>query len=194
MHHTSHLSDSELVGKYLSGHEASFEILVMRHKNKVYGMIRQKVQNRELAEDLFQDTFIKVINTLKKDGYNEEGKFTQWVLRIARNLVMDHFRNSKKMRTVSGGTEYNIFDTLNLKVSNIEDRIIKKQIHSDLRRMIDSLPPDQRDVVMMRHFDELSFKEISKILNISINTSLGRMRYAILGLRKMMHQNKVILS
>ena len=191
---TSHLSDSELVGKYISGHEASLEVLITRHKSRVYGMIRQKVQQRELAEDIFQDTFIKVINTLKKDGYTEEGKFAQWILRIARNLVMDHFRDSKKMRTVSGGNEYNIFDTLNLKVSNVEDRMIKKQIHTDLRRMIDALPHDQREVVMMRHFEELSFKEISKILNISINTSLGRMRYAILALRKMMHENKVILS
>lgn len=192
--HTSHLSDSELVSMYLSGHEASLGILVTRHKSRVFGMIWQKVQNRELAEDLFQDTFIKVINTLKKDGYNEEGKFAQWVLRIARNLVMDHFRDAKKLKTVSGGNEYNIFDTLNLKVSNIEDRIIKKQIHTDLRRMIEALPRDQREIVMMRHYEELSFKEISKILNISINTSLGRMRYAILGLRKMMHENKVILS
>lgn len=192
--HTSHLSDSELVGKYLSGHEASLGILITRHKSKVYSMIWQKVQNRELAEDIFQDTFIKVINTLKKDGYNEEGKFAQWVLRIARNLVMDYFRESKKMKTVSGGNEYNIFDTLNLKVSSIEDRMIKKQIHTDLRRMIAALPPDQRQIVMMRHYEELSFKEISKILNISINTSLGRMRYAILSLRKMMQEHNMILS
>ena len=192
--YTSHLSDSKLVSEYLSGHEASLGVLVMRHKSKVFGMIWQKVQNRELAEDIFQDTFIKVINTLKKDGYIEEGKFAQWVLRIARNLVMDHFRDSKKMRTISGGNEYNIFDTLNLKVSNIEDRIIKKQIHSDLRRMIDALPHDQREVVILRHFEDLSFKEISKILNVSINTSLGRMRYAVLGLRKMMQENKMILS
>ena len=151
--HTSHLSDSELVGKYLSGHEASLGILITRHKSKVYSMIWQKVQNRELAEDIFQDTFIKVINTLKKDGYSEEGKFAQWIMRIARNLVMDHFRESKKMKTVSGGTEYNIFDTLNLKVSSIEDRMIKKQIHVDLRRMIAALPPDQRQIVMMRHYE-----------------------------------------
>ncbi len=192
--HTSNLSDSELVGMYLSGHEASLGILVTRHKSKVYSMIWQKVQNRELAEDIFQDTFIKVINTLKKDGYKEEGKFTQWILRIARNLVMDHFRDSKKLKTVSGGTEYNIFDSINLKVSNVEDRMIKKQIHTDLRKMIDALPTDQREIILLRHYEELSFKEIAKILNISINTALGRMRYAILGLRKMMQEHKVILS
>lgn len=157
-------------------------------------MIWQKVQNRELAEDIFQDTFIKVINSLKKEGYKEEGKFVQWILRIARNLVMDHFRDSKKMKTVSGGNEYNIFDTLNLKVSNIEDKLIKKQIHLDLIRMIDALPPDQKQIVILRHYEELSFKEIAVKLNISINTALGRMRYAILSLRKLMHENKVILS
>ncbi len=192
--HTSQISDSELVGKYLSGHEASLEVLITRHKSKVYGMIRQKVQQKEIAEDLFQDTFIKVINTLKKDGYQEEGKFAQWVMRIARNLVMDYFRDAKKMRTVSGGNEYNIFDTINLKVSNVEDQIIKKQIHADLRKLIDALPREQREVVIMRHYQELSFKEISEILNISINTSLGRMRYALLAMRKMMHEHKVILS
>lgn len=192
--HTSQLSDSELVSMYLGGHEASLSTLITRHKSKVYTMIWQKVQNRELAEDIFQDTFIKVINTLKKDGYKEEGKFAQWILRIARNLVMDYFRDSKKIRTVSGGTEYNIFDSVNIKVSSIEDRIIKKQIHTDLRRMIDALPQDQREIVLMRHYEELSFKEIAKILNISINTALGRMRYAILGLRRMMHEHNVILS
>ena len=192
--HTSSLSDSQLVVNYLNGHEASLEILIMRHKSKVYGMIRQKVQQKEIAEDLFQDTFIKVINTLKKDGYNEEGKFAQWVMRIARNLVMDYFRDAKKFKTVSGGNEYNIFDTLDLKVSNIEDHLVKKQIHQDLRRMIDALPREQKEVLMMRHYQELSFKEISEILNISINTSLGRMRYALLALRKMMHEHKVILS
>lgn len=192
--HTSHLSDSELINLYLSGHEASLGHLISRHKKSVYTMIWQKVQNRELAEDIFQDTFIKVINCLKKEGYKEEGKFVQWILRIARNLVMDHFRDSKKMKTVSGGTEYNIFDTLNLKVSNVEDKLIKRQIHLDLIRMIDALPPDQKQIVLMRHYEELSFKEIAVKLNISINTALGRMRYAILSLRKLMHENKVILS
>lgn len=192
--HNSHISDSALVSNYINGQEAALGILVMRHKRQVYSMIFQKVQNRELAEDIFQETFIKVIKTLKKDGYNEEGKFAQWILRIARNLVMDYFRDSKKLRTVSGGNEYNIFDTLDLKVSNIEDKIIKTQIHKDLHSMIAKLPPDQREIVQLRHFEELSFKEIAQMLNISINTALGRMRYAILGLRKMMHEKKLILS
>ena len=124
------VDDQELVNQYIKGDESALSLLITRHKRRIFSYIMLTVKDRALAEDVFQDTFIKVINTLKKDGYTEEGKFAQWVLRIARNLVMDYFRDSKKMRTVSGGNEYNIFDTLNLKVSSIEDRIIKKQIHT----------------------------------------------------------------
>jgi RNA polymerase sigma-70 factor (ECF subfamily) len=152
------------------------------------------VKDRELSDDIFQDTFIKVINTLRSGNYNEEGKFLSWVLRIAHNLVIDHFRSLKKMPLVHDTEEYSIFDTLPLMDDNIEDKIIIDQIHKQIRVLIEELPYDQREVVIMRHFGNMSFKEIAEVTNVSINTSLGRMRYALINLRKLIKEKDLYLN
>ncbi len=152
------------------------------------------VKDRELADDIFQETFIKVINTLRSGNYNEEGKFLSWVLRIAHNLVIDHFRSLKRMPLVHDTEEYSVFDTIPLTDSNIEDKIITEQIHDQVRRMIDELPYDQREVVIMRHYGNMSFKEIAECTHVSINTALGRMRYALINLRKLVEDHHMILT
>ena len=191
---TSNLNDNELVATYLKGEESSLEVLVYRHKKRVYSYIKQLVKDKEVAEDVFQDTFIKVIKTLKTDKYNEEGKFLPWVMRIAHNLVIDHFRRNKKMPTTSGGDDYNIFDSLNLFEDNVQDKMIRQQIHTDIRKLIEQLPNDQKEVLVMRHYEDMSFKEIADTTQVSINTALGRMRYALINLRKMVEDNKMVLS
>lgn len=182
---TSNLNDNELVATYLKGDESSLEVLVYRHKNRVYSYIKQLVKDKEVAEDVFQDTFIKVIRTLRTNKYNEEGKFLPWIMRIAHNLVIDHFRRNKKMPTTSGGDDYNIFDTLNLYEENVQDKMIRQQIQADIRKLIEQLPSDQKEVLIMRHYEDMSFKEIADTTKVSINTALGRMRYALINLRKM---------
>lgn len=191
---TSNLNDNELVATYLKGDESSLEVLVYRHKNRVYSYIKQLVKDKEVAEDVFQDTFIKVIRTLRTNKYNEEGKFLPWIMRIAHNLVIDHFRRNKKMPTTSGGDDYNIFDTLNLYEENVQDKMIRQQIQADIRKLIEQLPNDQKEVLIMRHYEDMSFKEIADTKKVSINTALGRMRYALINLRKMVEENKIVLS
>ena len=190
------LSDSELVTLYLKGDSKSFEALIQKHKNKIYAFILSKIRNRDLAEDIFQDTFIKVINSLQKGKYNEEGKFLPWVMRIANNLVIDYFRKSKKMRTIAPTDDFDIFDILQDGEKNIEDNLVNNQIHKDLRKLIEHLPEDQKEVLKMRYYAELSFKEISESTGVSINTALGRMRYALINLRKLIdiHQLDLQLS
>ena len=190
------LSDSELVALYLKGDSKSFEALIQKHKNKIYAFILSKIRNRDLAEDIFQDTFIKVINSLQKGKYNEEGKFLPWVMRIANNLVIDYFRKSKKMRTIAPTDDFDIFDILQDGEKNIEDNLVNNQIHKDLRKLIEHLPEDQKEVLKMRYYAELSFKEISESTGVSINTALGRMRYALINLRKLIdiHQLDLQLS
>lgn len=188
------LNDHELVSQYLSGNENALETLVSRHQSKIYSYILQIVKDHQLAEDVFQDTFFKVINTLRKGNYNEEGKFLPWVLRIAHNLVIDHFRKNKRMPVVDGGENFDIFDILPLKQGNIEDKIIKEQIHEDVRKLIQFLPPDQKEVLMLRHYSDMSFKEIADLTNVSINTALGRMRYALINLRKLIAEKDIILT
>lgn len=188
------LNDHELVSQYLSGNENALETLVSRHQSKIYSYILQIVKDHQLAEDIFQDTFFKVINTLRKGNYNEEGKFLPWVLRIAHNLVIDHFRKNKRMPVVDGGENFDIFDILPLKQGNIEDKIIKEQIHEDVRKLIQFLPPDQKEVLMLRHYSDMSFKEIADLTNVSINTALGRMRYALINLRKLIAEKDIILT
>jgi RNA polymerase sigma-70 factor (ECF subfamily) len=151
------------------------------------------VKDRDVAEDLFQDTFIKVINTLKGKNYNEEGKFLPWVMRIAHNIVIDYFRKAKKMQTTSGGNDWNIFDSLNVFDDTVHDKMEKKQVRADVRKLIEKLPDDQREVLVMRHYEDLSFKEIAEISNISINTALGRMRYALINLRKLIEEYQLVL-
>ena len=188
------LSDSELVTLYLKGDSKSFEALIQKHKNKIYAFILSKIRNRDLAEDIFQDTFIKVINSLQKGKYNEEGKFLPWVMRIANNLVIDYFRKSKKMRTIAPTDNFDIFDILQDGEKNIEDNLVNNQIHKDLRKLIEHLPENQKEVLKMRYYAELSFKEISESTGVSINTALGRMRYALINLRKLIDSHQVDLQ
>jgi RNA polymerase sigma-70 factor (ECF subfamily) len=189
-------NDRELIGKYLEGNHSSLEKLISRHQNRVYAYILMIVKNKELADDLFQDTFIKVVNTIRSGAYNEEGKFLQWVMRIAHNLIIDHFRKSKRIPVIDNGKndEFNIFDTLNVLDPSIEERIITEQIHSDVRKLIELLPDEQREVLYMRHYAEMSFKDIAEVTDVSINTALGRMRYALINLRKLIVEKNIVLT
>lgn len=188
------LSDKELIRNYLIGKESALEILINRHKDRVYSYIYYTVRDSCLAEDIFQDTFIKVINTLKKGKYNEEGKFLSWVNRIAHNLIIDHYRRNSRMQEVSGGEDFDIFDIISDTGLNVEEKMINRQIHHDIRQMIDYLPEDQREVLQMRIYNDMSFKEIAERTNVSINTALGRMRYALINLRKLAKSKNLILS
>ncbi len=187
-------SDQILLKSYLSGDEAAFEILIRKHKDKVFAFILSKIKNYNLAHDVFQDTFIKVINSLKRGKYNEEGKFVPWVMRIAHNLVIDHFRRQKKTRSISPTDDFNIFDVISNEEKNAEEEMIDDQITSDVRKLIEELPEDQKEVLKMRYYKDLSFKEISEITDVSINTALGRMRYAIINLRKLVEKHNVQLQ
>jgi RNA polymerase sigma-70 factor (ECF subfamily) len=187
-------SDQDLVHQYLQGHESSLEELIRRHKTKIYTSIYLLVKDSYLAEDIFQDTFIKVINTLKAGKYNEEGKFLPWVIRIAHNLVIDHFRKEKRTPVVTTVEGFDIFEVLKFYDESTEDKMIREQTHRDLRELIHLLPAEQKEVLIMRHYGELSFKEISDITNVSINTALGRMRYALNNLRKMMMSKELSLK
>lgn len=190
----SALSDQDLIKNYINGNEKSFEELLTRHKSKVYTHIYLMVRDNDLAEDIFQDAFIKVINTLKCGKYNEEGKFLPWVIRIAHNLVIDHFRRNKKMPKVREDEEYSPFATIQLEDPNVQDVMITDQIHSDLRHLVELLPDEQREIIMLRHYMGMSFKDIAERTNVSINTALGRMRYALINLRKMIEEKEIILT
>ncbi|MGC4039455.1 MAG: sigma-70 family RNA polymerase sigma factor [Flavobacterium sp.] len=188
------LPDAILVNKYIAGDENSLAILVERHQSKIYGYIYSKVSDRDLTEDIFQETFFKVIHTLKsKKYYNEEGKFLSWVLRIANNLIVDKFRNDKKMYMKRDTEEYSIFSTITDSSPNIEKELIKNQVDMDLKKIIQELPQDQKEVLMMRYYSDMSFKEIADITGVSVNTTLGRMRYAITNLRKVIEKNQIYL-
>jgi RNA polymerase sigma factor (sigma-70 family) len=188
------LQDQELVDLYIAGNEPCLEILIARHKKRVFSYVMMVVRDRHLAEDIFQDTFIKVIQTLKRGSYSDEGKFLPWVLRIAHNLVIDHFRRQKRMPVVDGGEDFDIFSVISLRQGNVEDRMVKTQVRSDLRTAIGQLPQEQREVLIMRHYMDMSFKEIADFTNVSINTALGRMRYALINLRKSMEKKNIALS
>lgn len=189
------LSDKELIKQYLQGNQNSLELLIHRHKNRVYAYVLMVVKDKQLADDIFQDTFIKVINTIRAGSYKEEGKFIQWVMRIAHNLIIDYFRKSKRIPVIDNDSDnFDIFDTLRLTDDSVEDRIITEQIHKDVRKLIEYLPPEQKEVLYMRHYSEMSFKDIAEVTNVSINTALGRMRYALINLRKLVKEKNVILS
>ena len=188
------ISDRELIRAYRGGDEQAFEILLTRHQERVYTKINFIVRDSELANDLFQDTFIKVVRLLKEGKYVEEGKFLPWILRIAHNMSIDHFRRNKKMRMVRSRDEVDVFATIDTGDAHIEDLLVEGQIHSDVRRIIDELPEDQREVVRMRMYDNLSFKEIADTTGVSINTALGRMRYAVINLRKIVGENNIQLT
>ncbi|MFU8844050.1 MAG: sigma-70 family RNA polymerase sigma factor [Bacteroidales bacterium] len=190
------ISDKELIGRYLNGDHNSLEQLINRHQNRIYAYILMIVKDKALADDLFQDTFIKVINTIRAGSYNEEGKFLQWVMRIAHNLIIDHFRKSNRMPVIdnSKNEDFNIFDTLNIMEQSIEDKIITDQIHRDVRKLIEFLPNEQKEVLYMRHYAEMSFKDIAEVTDVSINTALGRMRYALINLRKLIAEKNIVLT
>ena len=189
----SKCTDQELVRLYISGKDLAFEQLMSRHKDKVYTKIYLMVKDKNVAEDIFQDCFIKVINTLRKGKYNEEGKFLPWTLRIAHNLVIDYFRKGKKMPTVRGDENYDVFATIKHEDLHVEDQIVKDQILGDVKKLIKELPQEQKEVVLMRIYYKMSFKEISQSLDISINTALGRMRYALINLRKIVDEKNISL-
>ncbi|MFI5162541.1 MAG: RNA polymerase sigma factor [Sphingobacteriales bacterium] len=187
-------SDQDLIHLYIAGDEAGLVELIRRYQSKIYTSIYLLVKDEYLAEDIFQDAFIKVINTLRAGKYNEEGKFLPWVTRIAHNLVIDHFRREKRTPIVSGGDDFDIFDVLGHYDESTEDRMVREQTHRDLKALIQLLPAEQKEVLIMRHFGDMSFKEIADVTDVSINTALGRMRYALNNLRKMMQSKELSLK
>lgn len=184
------LKDQDLILEYLEGNDRAFEILLNRHKSKIYTSIYLFVKDHELADDIFQDVFIKIIDTLRKGKYNHEGKFLQWALRISYNMCVDHFRRSKRRTKVSPSETFDIFDVLESHDDNMEDTIIKDQVHSNVKSLVDQLPPEQKEVVILRHYADMSFKEIASLTDVSINTALGRMRYALINMRKMIGEKE----
>jgi len=188
------LTDNELITRYVAGDEIALKQLINRHQKKVFSYILMSVKNRELAEDIFQDTFIKVINTLKSENYKEEGKFLQWVMRIANNLKIDYYRKVQRMPVFESNSDFNIFDVLNGTDPSIEQKIITEQIYSDVKNLVQYLPEEQREVLEMRIYDDVSFKDIAELTGVSINTALGRMRYALINLRKLIKERNVIIS
>ena len=185
--------DSTLVTSYIQGCESSLEILIKKHKQRLYSFIYSKVQDRDITEDVFQDTFIKVIRTLKLGNYNEQGKFLPWVMRISHNLIIDHFRKSNRMRSFKNTADFDIFSVISDGSLNAEKQLIKDQVLSDVKELIEELPSEQKEVLVMRIYKDMSFKEISENTGVSINTALGRMRYALINLRKIIAENKIIL-
>ena len=186
--------DSTLVKAYIQGDEKALETLINRHNQRLSSFIYSKVFDREITEDIFQDTFIKVIRTLKQGKYNEEGKFYPWVMRIAHNLIVDHFRKNNRMPRYESGPDYNIFSVMQESTLNAEKQLIKDQIESDIRELIGQLPEDQQVVLQMRMYQDMSFKEIAENTGVSINTALGRMRYALINLRKLIEQHQIVLT
>lgn len=187
-------SDALLVTDYMAGDENALAILIKRHESKIYGFIYSKVADREISNDIFQDTFIKVIKTLKTNSYNEEGKFLPWIMRIAHNLIIDFYRKSKKMPLFRETEDFSIFSIMSDDSLTVENQIIADQVEVDIRRLVEELPQDQKEVLVMRMYQDMSFKEISETTGVSINTALGRMRYAIMNLRKIIDKHQIVLT
>ena len=189
------LSDQQLLNEYLSGDKSAISTLIDRHRRRVSDYIYMMVKNREIADDIFQDTFIKVIRFVDEGRYTENGKFLSWVLRIAHNQVIDHFRQTKQQNKLTeADAGYDILNNTRFSDRTVEDRMVSDQIEEDVRRLVEFLPDEQREVVMMRYYNNLSFKEIAEQTNVSINTALGRMRYALINLRKMIQEKQLVLS
>lgn len=186
--------DADLITEYLKGSETSLEKLIKRHQLQIFNFINSKVNDRDKSEDIFQDTFIKVIRTLKNGSYNEEGKFLPWVMRIAHNLVIDHFRKNSRIPIIENKEEFDIFQFLSDTTPNAEVALVQEQVLKDIQNLVDELPEDQKEVLIMRLYRDMSFKEIAENTNVSINTALGRMRYAIINLRKMISDNQIALE
>ena len=191
---TKSLSDAQLVYNYISGDENALSILINRHQSRLYGFIFSKIQDRDAADDVFQDTFIKVIRTLKRGNYNEQGKFLPWVMRISHNLIIDYFRKNSRMPKFKSKNEFDIFSIISDDSLNIENKMVDAQIENHIRILLDELPDEQRAVIKMRIYQDMSFKEIAENTNVSINTALGRMRYAIINLRKLVEENEIVLE
>ena len=187
----SKVTDKQLISSYIAGNENALAELLARHKSRIFSYIMVTIRDKQLAEDFFQDTFVKVIKTLKAGKYNEEGKFLPWVMRIAHNLMIDHFRKAKKMQTVRSTPEFDIFDTISGDEPSSDEIIEKAQIKKDIKELINQLPDEQKEVIQLRMYYDMSFKEIGEYSNVSINTALGRMRYALINLRKLMDNKQL---
>ena len=191
------IDDRDLVTAYINGDEKAFEALLIRHKDKIYRFINMKVRDGALAQDIFQDAFIKIVNTLKAGNYNEEGKFLPWAMRIAHNLVIDYFRKNNKVKLISESSsqrnDFNIFHTIKMEDENVEEEMTRVELESQMVDLIEFLPQSQSDILKMRIFKEMSFKDIADLEGVSINTALGRMRYALINLRKMIEENDLVI-
>lgn len=189
----TNLTDQQIIHQFIDGNAEALETLILRHKDKIYTSILLLVKDKYLAEDIFQDVFIRVIDTIRTGRYTEEGKFLPWAMRIAHNLCVDHFRKVKRTPTIKTGEDRDIFEVLNFSEDGIDRRMMQRQSHDRVREMLDRLPQDQREVIVLRHYAELSFKEIAALTQCSINTALGRMRYGLINLRKMMMEKQIAL-
>jgi RNA polymerase sigma-70 factor (ECF subfamily) len=187
-------TDKDLIRTYISGDERAFELLLNRHKTKIYTSIYLFVKDNDVANDIFQETFIKIIDTFRSGKYNEEGKFLQWALRISYNLCVDCFRKNKRRKIVTPTEDFDLFNLLDCPEDNQERKLIKSQTHSKVKQLVDALPVEQREVIVLRHYADLSFKEIAELTNVSINTALGRMRYALINIRKMIGEHQISLQ
>ncbi|MFG6381468.1 MAG: sigma-70 family RNA polymerase sigma factor [Muribaculum sp.] len=195
MHILTTLTDEQLVRKYIDGNNKAFDTLLHRHKSKLFSYIMRIVKDKDLADDIFQETFVKIIMTLRQGRYIESGKFSAWLSRIAHNLIIDHFRQEKAENNMSSDDEdINLLNRRDLCEENIEDMMVNDQIKADVRRIIDALPEPQKEVLVMRYYNDMSFKEIAETTGVSINTALGRMRYAILNMRRIAAENNIVLS
>ncbi len=188
------LSDNELIARYQAGEETALKTIILRYERRLFSYLMVSVKNKELAEDIFQDTFVKVINTIRSGNYQEEGKFFQWIMRIANNLKIDYYRRIQRMPTVDGGEDFDIFTIIGSKDESVEEKMIREQTYSDLTHYVEYLPEEQKEVLKMRIYNDYSFKEIAEMTNVSINTALGRMRYALINLRKIMSKHQVVLE
>lgn len=189
----SQTTDNQLVRAFQEGNAQALEILVTRYKDKIFSSILFLVKDKYLAEDLFQDVFIKVIDTLRSNRYTEEGKFLPWALRIAHNLCVDHFRKVKRSPAIKTSDDRDIFEVINVVEESAETKLMALQSHDKVRKMLEFLPEEQREVIVLRHFADMSFKDIAGITNCSINTALGRMRYGLINLRKLMEEKQIAL-
>lgn len=191
----NNVKDFELVSQFINGDSSAIETLINRHKSRVYTYIYLIVRNHQLSEDIFQDTFIKVINSLRHKKYQEKGIFVSWVIRIAHNLIIDHYRKAKHLKTTSNDDkDVDVFNSRKFSDKNIEEELIEDQISRDVRKLIEELPADQKQVILLRHYGGLSFKEIAEQTDVSINTALGRMRYALINLRKIIKEKNIVLT
>lgn len=188
------IHDQELINRYVDGDEQAFETLLSRYKAKIYTSIYLFVKDRALAEDIFQEVFIKIIDTLRRGKYNHEGKFVQWAMRISYNMCVDYHRRNKRRAHINPSEDFDIFDVLRVGNDGADTLMMRSETHNHIRRLVDSLPPEQREVVILRHYADMSFKEIASLTRVSINTALGRMRYALINIRKMMSEREVVLQ